>query len=267
MAAQALAQQSDNATLSGRVTDSSGKPISKATLLLISGGRSQNGGGPAIQPYRATTGADGAYSFANVEPGAYNLQAFRAGYASAIKGGTDLRQLQGTLRIADGQQIAGMDFALAPAATISGTVTDANGDPVADAQIGLWRKYPQPDGTSAYMRPNQVSGPVTSDALTGNDGKYTIENIAPGTYYLSAGAVIGAPTISLFDIEGLQRNPVLGTENDTPAETNAQRATSPPGFPAPLNPAWHPLSKLPQPATSRSIFNFKKRRCIRSKAS
>jgi protocatechuate 3,4-dioxygenase beta subunit len=203
LAAQALAQQPNNAALSGRVTDTSGKPIPKATLLLISGGRSQNGGGPAIQPYHATTAADGSYSFANIEPGAYNLQAYRAGYASAIKGGTDFHEVQGTFRIAAGQQITGIDFALALAATISGVVTDADGDPVADAQIGLWRTYPQPDGTSAYMRPNQYNGPVTSDALTDNNGKYSIENVAPGTYYLSAGAVIGAPTISLFDIQGL----------------------------------------------------------------
>jgi Carboxypeptidase regulatory-like domain len=64
----AFAQQPNTASLTGGVTDTAGKPIAKATLLLLGGGR-RLGLTPNFQPYRATTANDGTYSFAGIQPG------------------------------------------------------------------------------------------------------------------------------------------------------------------------------------------------------
>jgi len=198
-----FAQPPNTASLTGRVTDTAGKPIAKATLLLVGGGRGP-GGIPNAQPYRATTAADGAYSFTDLQPGAYNLQAWRAGYATGLLGAESFYELTGSLRLAASQKMTGVNFALAPAATISGRITDASGNPVADAQLGLWRHYLTSDGTYQTTRVNQISGPANADAITDNDGKYSIENVAPGTDYLSAGLVSGVPgVLSLLSLQGL----------------------------------------------------------------
>jgi protocatechuate 3,4-dioxygenase beta subunit len=177
----AIAQQPESATITGRVTDTSGKPIGGATLQLsgISRGRA-----PAPQPYTTTTASDGVYSFTGIDPGNHTLKVIRAGYIPAEVP-------------ADGSK--NIDLALTPASSISGKITDENGDPVYGVVLQIWHQTRSPDGTT-HLTPAQGS------ATTDNSGQFKIPNLQPGTFYVSANGfpLTGIPDAQLFDIVGLR---------------------------------------------------------------
>ncbi len=66
------------ATLSGRVTDATGRPLSKVTLQLSPAHPAQEG--VSTRPYTTTTAGDGSYTFAQLEPGSYTVEASQPGY-------------------------------------------------------------------------------------------------------------------------------------------------------------------------------------------
>jgi hypothetical protein len=66
------------ATLSGRVTDATGRPLGKVTLQLSPAHPAQEGASP--RPYTSTTAGDGSYTFAQLEPGSYTVEASQPGY-------------------------------------------------------------------------------------------------------------------------------------------------------------------------------------------
>lgn len=186
--AQALAQQ-PTATLQGRVTDGSGKPVRKVTVLLSNG---------AVQPYIATTAADGAYSFARIEPGRYLLRTQRSGYLPASLGAPNWHSLGPWLTIAAGQSLTNVDFTLISAGSISGTVRDADGDPVSGVSVRVWQR----DYQDEIPRLRQ-GGTSPRPAVTDNAGRYKLEDLAPGTYFVSASSSNAAQTTALFEIVGL----------------------------------------------------------------
>lgn len=185
--------QPEGATVTGRVTDTSGNPIAKATLLLSGMWRS---GAPPFQSYRATTAADGTYTFTGIDPGDHSLQVLRAGYV----------EYRSNLRVSAGRQRSGFDMTLTPASSITGRVTDENGDPVSGVFVQLWRQNRLADG-SVRMGPG-LSGPQLDYFATDDSGHYRIPNVPPGAYYLSAGSIEGGsnPEGRLFDITGLRLN-------------------------------------------------------------
>jgi len=186
----ALAQP-ESATVKGRVTDTSGNPVAKATLLLSG---SPQPGAPPFQSYRATTASDGTYTFIGIDPGSHTLQAMRAGYV----------EYRGNLRLTAGQQMNNFNVTLTPANSITGRVTDENGDPVSGVVIQLWRQNRAPDG-SVRMAPG-IPGQQSNYFTTDNSGHYKIPDIPPGIFYLSAGSIEGGqnPDGRLFDIVGLR---------------------------------------------------------------
>jgi thermitase len=105
----------------------------------------------------STTDATGKYTIANVPPGTYQVTASKSGYQSSS---LTVTVLSGGAAVAD--------FSLSEVSvsgSITGSVTDAtNGSPIAGATVT--------DGTRT----------ATTDAL----GKYTITNVPPGTYQVTA---------------------------------------------------------------------------------
>ena len=137
-------------TISGTVLDTSSNPISGATVSTSTGG------------YSTTTNAAGAYTLNNVTAGTYNVTAAKTSFNPltvnnvAVTGG-------GTTTV---------NFNLAPTGggpttgTISGTVKDNNTSAISGATVST--------NTGGYS--------TTTNAT----GDYTLNNVAPGTYAVTA---------------------------------------------------------------------------------
>jgi subtilisin family serine protease len=131
--------------LTGTVSDASNNaPIQGATVH-------------ATGPFDATTTTDasGNYTFAHLPVGTYDVTASAFGYTSQTANG---------VVISDGQTTT-QDFALqpAPSHTVSGTVSDTGGNPLANATVQIL---------------NTPIPPATTDA----SGHYSIPAVPEGTY-------------------------------------------------------------------------------------
>jgi hypothetical protein len=165
------AAAAEGGAVSGTVTDNGGTPI--AGICVEAQDRST---------YRSTTtDADGHYRIAlgvtgdyTVTFGCYNGPWVRESYddQSAFWAGD-------RIRIADGQEVSGIDAALARAGQVRGRITDSAGAPVS----GVW----------AYVSSDTGMG---GNGTTGPDGTYVINGLAPGSYvaYSSGGYYGGDQT-------------------------------------------------------------------------
>ena len=124
-----------------------------------------------------TTGPDGRFRFTNLTRGKYSLMATARGfslqyfdhhdpYATAIAVGPDLDS-------------SNLVFRLEPDASIEGTVTDDNNEPIQYAIIRLFQKS-NDNGLGKTTALNQTQ----SD----DQGHYHIGHLEPGTYYLAVSA-------------------------------------------------------------------------------
>jgi chitodextrinase len=140
--------------ISGTVTDAStNNPIGGATVK--DGTKS------------TTTATDGTYSLSNEAPGTYSVTASAVGYSASTNTGVAVTSGATTTS----------NFALTPTAppgAIGGTVTDSNSStPISGATV-------------SYSGGNET-------ATTATDGSYTLSNIAPGTYSVTASAAGHSP--------------------------------------------------------------------------
>ncbi|MDZ7729952.1 MAG: carboxypeptidase-like regulatory domain-containing protein [Natrialbaceae archaeon] len=117
----------------------------------------------------ATTDATGSYTIANVVPGTYNLTADHADYAPNMT----------SVTVGPNGSVTA-DLALTPQnGTITGTITDAQ----SGAAI---------DNASVTLETGQ-------SAMTDASGNYTIANVVPGTYNLTADHADYAPNTDVGD--------------------------------------------------------------------
>jgi len=155
-------------SISGVVRDNFGNPIQGAYVYAD---RTECCGYGS-----AATNAEGAYSIANLPPGSYRVQAYQYGYISeyytSVGGTTDENQAE-PVSTAEGQTTSGIDFSLTKLSVITGTVHDTQGNPIQEAEVYYW-------------------GPSCSwwwcSVATGADGTYTIVDLEPGDYTVSATA-------------------------------------------------------------------------------
>ncbi|MFF5010923.1 S8 family serine peptidase [Streptomyces phaeochromogenes] len=179
LAAVRRAPGAEAGTLSGTVTDkSTGKPVPGARVTLT-GASDRN----------VTTEADGTYQL-TVTPGEYTVKASIYGYETAAA----------AITVADKATVA-QDFALAAKAVwkVSGTVSrDNGGKAVAGATVSLSDTPVQP---------------VVSDA----DGRYTLPEVAAGTYTLQVATpqgCLGSASIELTVDGDESRDVTLGSKRD-----------------------------------------------------
>ena len=119
----------------------------------------------------AWTDFSGVYTLKGVAPGRYLIQAQGKdrGYADQYYGETNVQEFE-AVSVAGSQPVGGIDFALTAGATISGRVTDAATElPVSG--IGV--------------RAVQVDGGPDEWTSTDFNGGYSIQGLAPGSYYVS----------------------------------------------------------------------------------
>jgi hypothetical protein len=185
------------AGFSGRVVDDLGEPIAGVLVwamrpMYIQGRRQLvvASGGTVFEG----TDDTGRFRVTGLVPGTYLLRAMtRETWTTTIDGtratmafaptffpGTASAADARLIEIGVGQQIRDVDFALVPqrAATLSGVAVDSRGQPLSGQSVGLTLRFSQGQGGGGMM--SMASAPVAGD------GSFTVRNVPPGEYELSA---------------------------------------------------------------------------------
>lgn len=173
LGASLLAQTAPNAparaSVEGIVTrDPDGTPVKKALIELIAENQSEGG------DYTAVTGPDGLFRIDDVVPGRYHLFAERTGLLDTDKqrGRSEGR----LLTISDGQEVNDVHLHLQAAAVVRGRVTDEDGDPLAGAEVTIFRQT----FVGGHNRWEQAGAERTNDL-----GEYRVPNLEAGNVYIS----------------------------------------------------------------------------------
>src|SRR6185437_5547575 len=157
-------------TVEGHVTNAlTGEPIGGATVHLYPLGRRR---GTPAQAQTAASQQDGIFRFDFVPQGNYFLSAEAGGFVTA--GG---RWRAERLVVDSGQQVTGVVLQLNPQGTITGKVLDENGQAVPVATVQAY---------SIYSMRGRVQLRRSSSATVSKAGEYTLKNLNPGRYYISA---------------------------------------------------------------------------------
>ena len=196
------------AVISGKVLDQKGEPVTDARVMALR--RITPPGASAAAPRLIPapmqgpqqTNDIGEYRVSGLPPGEYFLAASpRAlgfagpGAASTTGNGggaltTTTTYYPGTadqvgaqaITVAAGAEVSNIVFTLqsAPAYRVSGIVVDENGAPIAHAMVMLMN---DPRSGMMFMGPG-------GNAQTGDDGRFSIGDVTPGTYRLNASVMI-----------------------------------------------------------------------------
>lgn len=154
----------------GRVVDArSGRPIANASIAL----------GPAGAPVSTTAMADeeGWYEVRGLAPGAYLVSARHIGYLAWHYGQRTFGDPAIHLDVAGGEVTTDVDFALRPAAVLSGRIYGESGEGVQGVDVWVMAEryvMGRPDPSSV--------GRTTTDEF----GSYRVDNLSPGEYVVTA---------------------------------------------------------------------------------
>jgi protocatechuate 3,4-dioxygenase beta subunit len=167
----AWAQSQGTGSISGTVLDGeSGDGVRKAIVTLTLEGTPR-------QWATERTDVDGHFTFAGLPAGTYALEANKGNEGRAIYGAKSVRELGRSLTLAEGEKRSGITLKFLRGATISGRVSDGDGDPVANVNVMLLR---QGRNRGAPILANYRGVP------TDDQGEYHLSNVDPGVYYLHA---------------------------------------------------------------------------------
>jgi protocatechuate 3,4-dioxygenase beta subunit len=151
--------------IAGTVRDLQGVPVANASIYYYSASCSGC--------YGTASAADGSYTLLGLQPGSYRLLAAANGFSSVYwtpgAGTFDVNQAA-SISVALDSTAAATNFTLPRPSSISGTVRDTHGTPIAGAQV------------SASRTGCCGGGSTTSDAL----GHYSITGLTTGSYTLQA---------------------------------------------------------------------------------
>jgi protocatechuate 3,4-dioxygenase beta subunit len=137
--------------------------------------------------YTTSTDENGQFRFEGVTPGEYRLMAMRPEMFVAARDFS----ASPFVEVAAGQTVAGVAITMEKPVTVSGTVRDQYGDPIA-ASVSLFAR----------------SGGVNSGYTTTSDshGRYSVMGLRPGEYLLSAETMPIGRDVRMFDDSGEERS-------------------------------------------------------------
>ena len=145
-------------SISGTITNTSAVPIQGASV--------QASGTACCSDGYATTAFDGTYTITGLAAGSYTIYAYAQGYPMKYYEDTYDYGSATPIDVASGVTTPGIDMALEPGGTVSGTVTNGSATPIAGASVQATRTV-----CCGY-----------GSATTAADGTYTMTGLAPGTY-------------------------------------------------------------------------------------
>jgi hypothetical protein len=181
VAAQSTRVPIGDAAIDGRVIDrATGRPLAAAIVLLVPNTDQLRSLLSILQlappSLAAETDADGRYRFEAVGAGDYRLVATSIDYLPQLFDAGSARQ-DVVVRLAPGQTRTGVDFALARAGAIAGRVVSRDGQPLANAFMGV--------RTAGGGRTTQTL--IPSIVRTNDAGEYLLTNLPEGSYWVTAG--------------------------------------------------------------------------------
>lgn len=152
--------QTQTGSISGTVTDAATQqPVKRAMINLWNATAS-------IQSSAASTDSSGAFHIDHLAAGKWTISASHPDYPTPGSGSSK------TVDVASGETTSSINLTLLPGASITGQVTDEDGDPMQGCFVAVH----SPD------HPNQQRGSVPSD----EDGQYHISRLSSGKYLVSA---------------------------------------------------------------------------------
>jgi hypothetical protein len=156
-------------TISGRVLTGSGEPLRRATVV-IEEVNYEDGSGETVAD--VTSGDNGEFSFPNLPPARYRLQAEKSGYVAGR-----FPRTKALVRLNGGDIIDDVALRLVPVCVVSGYVLDIHGDPLAKAVVRLLQYKYYPGGRRLA---------VAREAISDERGEYRMGDLNPGRYYAVA---------------------------------------------------------------------------------
>jgi hypothetical protein len=164
-----LADTPSKGAISGRVVTGSGEPLRRATVVVeevkYADGSSETVGD-------ATTGDNGEFTFSDLAPARYRLEAEKSGYVAGR-----FPRTKALVRLTPGDSINDVTLCLVPVSIVSGSVLDGNGEPLAKAVVRLLQYKYYPGGRRLM---------VAREAISDERGEYRIGDLIPGRYYVVA---------------------------------------------------------------------------------
>jgi protocatechuate 3,4-dioxygenase beta subunit len=161
------ATASGRGAIVGRVVDTSGAPVPRASVSLS---RDETWGPDPSRPLQleVVTDEDGEFAFASLPAGHFRTRASKAGYQDGL-------EPQSVTLASDTEKKLDLIVKLPKLASVTGIVTDEAGDPVEGVSVGAYRK------TIVSGRPvyEGVRGGTTNDR-----GEYRIRDLEPAEYVM-----------------------------------------------------------------------------------
>ncbi len=162
------------AVIRGRVVaGDTGRPLRRARITLSSAEL-----GPEARR-TVSTNLDGVFEIKELRAARYRMSVARGGYLSLDYGQRRPGEQGRPLQLADGEVLEKIDFALPRMGTITGRVTDENGEPIEGVSMFAMRLL--------YFEGRRRLVPVGSGFVTTDDqGEFRINRLAPGSYAVMA---------------------------------------------------------------------------------
>jgi hypothetical protein len=130
------------------------------------------------------TALDGSFLFIGIPPGDYKVTAVMRHYVQHTYGELIIGGMGRSFGVNTGERIESVILRMTKKSVITGTVVDESGSPMANALIAALQRAQI--GTTNSLQ--SVGEPVRTDAL----GKYRLEDLDPGDYYISAQGRVSA---------------------------------------------------------------------------
>jgi hypothetical protein len=148
------------------------QPLAEVELSILVGAQ------PAGQAFEEIqSDGNGSFRFANLAEEKYTVRASRQGYAEQAF--LQHENFWTGIAVGPGKDSLHVRFPLTPSATITGQVTDENGEPVRGATVTLWTE--QMENGARRVVQTQYTG-------TDDEGRYRIGHLLPGKYSVSVSA-------------------------------------------------------------------------------
>jgi hypothetical protein len=158
--------------IAGRIVNSlTGEPIPRATIAALAEQDNHTVG-------LVLSDADGRFSIEHLPAAKYPLTASKRGFRTALY--DEHEDFNTAIVTGEGQDTEHLQFQLAPAAILRGVITGDGGDPVAGANVMLFKS---PDASHPSERVTQVDGASSDDT-----GAYEFSNLSAGEYFVAVKA-------------------------------------------------------------------------------